>query len=578
MPPVPRGGAARTRAVALLLSPLLAALLIAGPASAAPLDRTETRAPVSAEAPAEAAFAATVPPTVTGEAVVGQVLSAVAPTWSETGVETSYRWLRDDVPVAGAPGDSLLLTAADVGHALSVEATGTLGGAEPVTVVSPPTEKVRKIGSLLEVSAGSPDQGVVLLTVTVWAADDSAVAGTLEVAEGSASVAPAVAVVDGRAVVTLTRVSPGSHTYAVAYRGTDRVDGATQNVTVEVRGPVAPALTVSASSPGIGKAQLVVRVIAPGESPVGGTLDVREKNTIVATLSVVDGTATYSPSGLTPGGHDYQVHYRGTSRILAADASVSVTVRDRTVSALAVTGSSAAVGKLVLRIGVTAAGAKVSGGTVTIKEGSTTVATRIAVSNGAASWSASGLRSGRHTYTVAYSGTTTVKPASVQVPVTVQAKVKPTIGLTGTSPSAGKVSLTITVTAAGQSSLGGTVKVKEGGKTLKTITVSRGKASWSASKVKPGKHTYNVAYSGTSQVTTGSATRTVTVRKPVTVKEYANCDAMHKDYPHGVGRSGAEDEVTGDTEPVTTFFVSTALYKANTKSDRDKDGVACEKR
>ena len=40
-------------------------------------------------------------------------------------------------------------------------------------------------------------------------------------------------------------------------------------------------------------------------------------------------------------------------------------------------------------------------------------------------------------------------------------------------------------------------------------------------------------------------------------------------------RTGARDHVTSGTL-VTTFFVSTALYTANTKLDRDRDGVACE--
>ncbi|MBB4764631.1 excalibur calcium-binding domain-containing protein [Amorphoplanes digitatis] len=34
----------------------------------------------------------------------------------------------------------------------------------------------------------------------------------------------------------------------------------------------------------------------------------------------------------------------------------------------------------------------------------------------------------------------------------------------------------------------------------------------------------------------------------------------------------------GTTKKVTNFKVSNALYKANKKSDRDKDGIACEKR
>lgn len=57
-------------------------------------------------------------------------------------------------------------------------------------------------------------------------------------------------------------------------------------------------------------------------------------------------------------------------------------------------------------------------------------------------------------------------------------------------------------------------------------------------------------------------------------KSFANCDAMHHVYPHGVGRPGAHDHTSGT--PVTTFKRSSALYDANHGSDRDGDGIACE--
>lgn len=63
-----------------------------------------------------------------------------------------------------------------------------------------------------------------------------------------------------------------------------------------------------------------------------------------------------------------------------------------------------------------------------------------------------------------------------------------------------------------------------------------------------------------------------------TATAYRNCTALHRKYAHGVGRKGAKDKVRGTTRPVTTFTVSTAVYNANKKLDRDHDGVACEKR
>jgi hypothetical protein len=58
-------------------------------------------------------------------------------------------------------------------------------------------------------------------------------------------------------------------------------------------------------------------------------------------------------------------------------------------------------------------------------------------------------------------------------------------------------------------------------------------------------------------------------------KTFQNCTALNKVYPHGVGRVGARDRTSGT--PVTNFKRSNKLYRENKKSDRDKDGIACEK-
>jgi hypothetical protein len=63
---------------------------------------------------------------------------------------------------------------------------------------------------------------------------------------------------------------------------------------------------------------------------------------------------------------------------------------------------------------------------------------------------------------------------------------------------------------------------------------------------------------------------------------YKSCTNLNKKYAHGVGKSGAKDKVSGSSKPVTTFTKSTKIYKAAMKKnkglDRDKDGIACEKR
>lgn len=58
------------------------------------------------------------------------------------------------------------------------------------------------------------------------------------------------------------------------------------------------------------------------------------------------------------------------------------------------------------------------------------------------------------------------------------------------------------------------------------------------------------------------------------VKVFKNCTELNKVYPGGVALPGAVN--SGGTTKQEPFY-SKALYLANKKSDRDKDGIACEK-
>ncbi|WP_409296982.1 excalibur calcium-binding domain-containing protein [Peribacillus sp. SCS-26] len=59
------------------------------------------------------------------------------------------------------------------------------------------------------------------------------------------------------------------------------------------------------------------------------------------------------------------------------------------------------------------------------------------------------------------------------------------------------------------------------------------------------------------------------------VKTYKNCSELNKVYKGGVAISAKTKNKGGKTK--NKPFAHQALYKANKKSDRDKDGIACEK-
>ena len=57
-------------------------------------------------------------------------------------------------------------------------------------------------------------------------------------------------------------------------------------------------------------------------------------------------------------------------------------------------------------------------------------------------------------------------------------------------------------------------------------------------------------------------------------KVFKNCTELNKVYPGGVALPGAVN-AGGMTKKEPKY--DKALYNANKKSDRDKDGIACEK-
>ncbi len=58
------------------------------------------------------------------------------------------------------------------------------------------------------------------------------------------------------------------------------------------------------------------------------------------------------------------------------------------------------------------------------------------------------------------------------------------------------------------------------------------------------------------------------------VRVFKNCTELNKVYPGGVALPGAVNS-GGTTKKEPKY--NKALYIANKKSDRDKDGIACEK-
>jgi hypothetical protein len=75
-------------------------------------------------------------PAIEGTVSVGRTVTADPGTWSPASVSLSYQWLRAGAPISGAQADTYTLTAADFGHDLQVQVTGTVEGYATTTASS----------------------------------------------------------------------------------------------------------------------------------------------------------------------------------------------------------------------------------------------------------------------------------------------------------------------------------------------------------------------------------------------------------------------------------------------------------
>lgn len=96
---------------------------------------------VEQDAVAASAFSTEVP-AVSGNAVVGQQLSATSGVWTPTAATLSYQWLADGNPIGLATSNTYQVSPAVLGKAISVQVTGTLGGYAEKTIESSATAAV----------------------------------------------------------------------------------------------------------------------------------------------------------------------------------------------------------------------------------------------------------------------------------------------------------------------------------------------------------------------------------------------------------------------------------------------------
>ncbi len=394
------------------------------------------------------------------------------------------------------PNETFFVNVTNVAGATVVDSQG-LG-----TILNDDAAPAPSIANITPNAGGTTGGTVVTITGTGFT-DTTAV--TFDGVAGS----NLTVVDDGEVTVTTPAHAAGAVTVALTTpNGTDTFNGGfTYQTSV-------PTITVSASdsNPVLGASVTFTATLVGGASPTG-TVTFKNGSTALGTGSVSGTTAAFSTTALSVGVHSITAEYSGDGNNAAAtSAAVTVTVGQVaptvTVSA---SDSNPVLGASVTFTASLAGGASPTG-SVTFKNGSTTLGTGT-VSGTTAAFSTAALAVGVHSITAEYSGDgNNAAAVSAAVTVTVgQVAPTVTVSASNSNPVLG-ASVTFTASLAGGASPTGSITFKNGSTTLGTGSVSGTTATFSTAALSVGAHSITAEYSGDSNnaAATSSAV-TVTV-------------------------------------------------------------------
>lgn len=173
---------------------------------------------------AGAAATASVAPSISGQAKVGQSLSVRGGTWP-SGVRLGYQWLRNGAPIAGATSTSYRPVVADATRALSVLVTATrssyeTGSATTAPVVIPRMTSTTKLTLPSGTAKAKAGRAKVKATITVIVAGWPTPTGQVRVRDGKKVIAKAKLKKNGTVVVKLKKLKKGKHKLVATYDGT----------------------------------------------------------------------------------------------------------------------------------------------------------------------------------------------------------------------------------------------------------------------------------------------------------------------------------------------------------------------
>lgn len=476
---------------------------------------------------------ATANPSVFGQSVTfTATVSPVAPGGgTATGTVTFTIDGTPAAPVALAAGAATLTTSALATGGHTVIATYN-GSAAHAASSGSRAHTVNQSATSTAV-ASSPNPSTLATSVTLTATvsatapGSGARTGTVGFFDGATLLGSAAVNGSGQATLTTSTLAVGSHAITAVYNGDPNFTTSTSPAHTHTVNPAATtAAVVSATNPSVWGQSVTftatVSSAAPG-TPTG-TVTFLDGVTSLGTVALASGQASVSTSALTTGNHSIRAAYSGDATFATSTSNILAQTVNQAATSTALVSSANPVGfaqpvTFTATVTVPAPGAGTPTGTVTFRDGATTLGSSTLNASGQATHTTSSLGGGARSITAVYNGDANFGAStSSSVAQVVNAGATTTtlapVGGPGTSGQRSTFSATVTSPAGVPA---GTVTFRAGTTTLGTVSLdSNGAASLGVS-LGIGTHSISATYNGNANFAgSTSATASYTVNAVVT--------------------------------------------------------------
>ncbi len=409
-------------------------------------------------------------------------------------------------------------------HSITVVYNGSADFFTSTSVVLAQTVKAAASTTTL-VSSFNPsayDQSVTF-TATVKPATTGTPTGTVTFKNGAVVLGAATLNASGVATLSTSALTVGAHAITAVYGGSvDFLTSTSAALTQTVKAAASTTALISSLNPSAYNQSVTFTATVKSATTGIPTGTVTFKNGAVALGSVAlnaSGIATLSTTTIAVGAHSITAVYSGSTDFLT---STSVVLAQTVKAAASATTLASSLNPSFYNQSVTftatvkSATTGIPAGTVTFKNGATTLGTATLNASGVATFSSSTLAVGGHAITAVYSGSADfLTSTSAGLGQTVKAAASTTRVASSLNPSllTQQVTFTATVASATTGTPTGTVTFKNGVTTLGTATLNAsGVATFSTTMLSTGAHSITAVYGGSTDfLTSTSAALTQTV-------------------------------------------------------------------